>query len=256
VLGLGFGMGWGKFSTELLKGMLGAKPVQFKEADAAKFGVDAAEFERHPFGLPEGGVTCGDKVQDLITFGARLPYAPLLIHCAVTAYFVGLYRASNPRIKGLWDAARHWIGIMAEPGEDRAKVRLRFGPIEVMRHALRKPNGTVMHYPGLRKSGDGYVYQGGKSGREVTRIYGGLVVENCVQSLARDIVAEQALWVRSRGYRIGTTTHDEIVSVVPEVQGETALANMLRIMRTPPSWCADLPLNAAGGYAKSYGAVK
>jgi hypothetical protein len=252
VLGLGFSMGWQKFAGELLKGMLGAPPVQF--SDARQYGVDVFAFESKPFG--RDGETCGDRVRALLETGVRLGYKDLLVHCAVTAYFVGLYRSSYSRISGLWYAMNDALAVMEDPEGDPVQVRRRLGCIEVMRHALRKPSGMVLRYPGLRRRGNDYTYLGGASGREVTKVYGGLLTENVVQSLARDVVAEQALWVRAAGHRVVTTTHDEIVACVPETQAEQVLAEMLGIMRRPPKWCADLPLNASGAVARRYGEAK
>lgn len=240
VLGLGFGMGWLKFSGELLKGMLGAPPVQFTEADADRFGVDVDAFANRPY----DGATCGDAVANMTT---RIPLDQRLIHCAVTDYFVRRYREKNDRIAQLWKAMGHGLERM-ETGRP-----WRFGCLRFVRHGIVKPSGLTLHYPGLKRSGDQYSYV---EGREHKKAYGGLITENVVQSLARDIVAEQALRVRAAGYRIATTTHDEIVAVVPEDQGEKCLAFMLRTMKTPPTWCRDLPLNATGGIAKSYGEAK
>lgn len=254
VLGLGFGMGWQKFAAELLKGMLGAPPVQFGQREAAQYRVDVAAFERKPFG--RDGETCGDRVRELLETGVRLEYPALLTHCAVTAYFVGLYRSSYSRISGLWYAMGDLLATMEDPEGDPVQVRQRFGCLEVMRHAMRKPNGMTLHYPGLRRRGNDFTYMGGASGREVTKVYGGLLTENVVQSLARDVVAEQLLWVRAAGYRVATCTHDEIVACVPESQAKQALAKMLEIMRRPPEWCRDLPLNASGAIARRYGEAK
>ncbi len=255
VLGLGFGMGWGKFAGELLKGMLGSDPVQFGEKEAVQYAVNPLEFEARVHG--RGPETCGGKVEDLRTFGIRLPYEQLLIHCAVTDYFVRLYRQNNGQIVRLWRSMEDVLKVMEIPGGDPAEVRMTFGPLKILRHGILKPSGLVMRYPGLKRSSSGYHYLGGKSGREHVKVYGGLIAENVTQSVARDIVvADQALWVRAGGYRLGTTTHDELVAVVPEARGKECLDYMLARMRTPPPWCADLPLNASGGFGKSYGAVK
>jgi DNA polymerase len=253
-LGLGFQMGWGKCSTELLKGMLGTPPVQFTNDDARFFGVDVHGFAERPHGM--NGPPCGGKVKDLITLGARVPYGELLVHCAVTAHLVGVYRATNRKIAALWKTMEGIIRVMEEPGGDPHAVRAVVGPMRVIRHGIIKPNGLSLHYPGLRRTADGYVYQGGKSGREVVKIYGGSLTENVVQSLARDVVAEQALWVRAGGLHLATTTHDELVVVTDEAEGERALTFMLAAMKRPPEWCRDLPLNASGAVAKSYGAAK
>lgn len=256
ILGLGFNMGWGKFALELLKGMLGSDPVQFTMVEAAKFGVDVDAWLQRPFGFG-GGLTCRDQAEWAHrTYHVRISLPEFLVHCAVAAHFVGLYRTRNARITALWKTCEEILRVMERPEGDPTAVRMRFKGLEVLRHAIRKPNGLVLRYPGLRKGKDGYTYLGGKSGREVQKIYGGLLTENLVQSLARDIVAEQALRVRADGVKLATTTHDEIVAVVPKGRGEATLEQMIAHMRTPPAWCRDLPLNAEGGFGTSYGAVK
>lgn len=256
ILGLGFGMGWATFATNLLAGMLGSDPVQFTSAHALKFGIDVAEFESRRYGWDEEK-TCGDQVRELIANGARLSYDTLLVHCAVAAHFARRYRETNPRIVQCWKACERVIEVMArEPAEGEAPgtVRMEFGCLKVVHRGLVKPSGLTLHYPGLRKAGRGHVYKGGKSGHEWVSVYGGLLFENIVQSLARDIVAEQMLRIRADGHKIGTCTHDEAVAVVDETLGQVVLDQALAHFRKPPDWCSDLPLNAEGGAARSYGA--
>lgn len=251
-LGLGFGMGWLKCAAELLKGMLGTPPVQFTEADAKRFGVDIRAF-LHTY----DGDRDEEKIRRIKEMPSRIDYRARVIHCAVANHFVQLYRKRYSRISGLWKYMGNVIGMMEADGDPNT-VRRIYGPLKFRRHAVDKPSGLTLHYHGLRKSakGDGYSYMGGKSGRERVRIYGALLVENEVQSIARDILAEQALRCRAQGYRNGTTTHDELVCVVPKAQGEECLDFMIRTMRTAPAWCADLPLNAEGGIAYRYGDAK
>jgi DNA polymerase len=246
VLALGFGMGCIKFAGDLLKGMLGSKPVQFTRADAERYGVDVDAFANRPRG--RDGETNADEVRRMIS---RVPFGDLLVHVAVADYFVRLYRESNPKIPALWKRMESVIRAM-----DLPEPNYRAGCLHVRRHQLTKPSGLTLHYPGLRETAAGWVYQGGKSGREATKIYGGLLTENVVQSLARDIVAEQMLWIRAEGYRIATCSHDEIMCVVPEAEGERCLAYMLGRMRIAPEWCQGLPLNASGSTAVRYGDAK
>jgi DNA polymerase len=254
ILGLGFQMGWEKFGGEQLKGLLGAAPVQFGAREVEKFRVDVGAFERRPGG--DRG-TCGERTRTMIDRGVRLAYFDLLVHCAVADHFVRAYRARYSRISALWKTCEEILSIMENPEGDPDAVRMTFRGLKVMRHRIQKPNGLTLRYPGLRRrAAGGFTYLGGKSGREVSHIYGGLLTENLVQSLARDIVAEQVLWIRSDGYRIATTTHDEIVSPVLATRGPSALADMIARMSSPPEWCSDLPLNAAGGIGRRYGDAK
>lgn len=263
LLGLGFSMGTAKFATELLKGMLGSDPVQFTERDAETFGVDVSAFEGRSVGF-EQKTTWGLRVETIRQAGFRLTYRAMLVHFAVADHFVRLYRSTNKRIAALWKTCDQILRVMEAQGGDPDAVRMSFMGLKIKRHAIEKPNGMTLHYPGLRKGRSGFTYMGGATGKKVTKIYGGLLTENLVQSLARDIVAEQALWVRARyanalqGQRnpLGTTTHDELVAVVPAEQATECLDFMINRMRIAPVWCRGLPLNAAGGFGVSYGAVK
>ena len=68
------------------------------------------------------------------------------------------------------------------------------------------------------------------------------------------LLAEQMLDIidADPDYNVMTMTHDEIVVICPDEKVDTCLDDMLRIMRTPPTWAPDLPLDAEGGYAQDY----
>lgn len=257
VLGLGFEMGWAKFSANLLLGMLGSAPIQFTIDDVRKYGIDLSAFLNRSQEINGEWKTNRERIEAMIDAGAiRIPYQGAAIHCSVADYFVRVYRQRNARISKFWRVAEKLLVAMENPEGDPYAVRLRYRGLEVMRHAVRKPNGLVLRYPGLARHRGQFSYMGGKSGRERVSIYGGAFTENLVQSLARDIVAEQALRVRADGHRIATTTHDEIVVVTRRGNGAAVLSSMIAHMRTPPAWCSDLPLNAEGGVGTRYGDAK
>jgi DNA polymerase len=257
-LGLGYGMGVKAFSLNLLKGFLGAPPVCFGEAERARYGVLLGWFERQNYGRSVWGreleLMWGDGVK--LPPGEGDPFERFKVHVAVTAHFVQAYRSANSYVVQLWRKLESAIAVMAAPGS-ADEVRMRIGPLEIMHQAIRKPSGLVLHYPELRRSTDGWSYLGYKEGRlQRLKLYGGLLTENVVQSLARDVVAEQALWCRVDGTRIVTTTHDEIVGLRRTGEADAALARMIQRMRTPPEWAKGLPLNATGAAARSYGEAK
>lgn len=79
---------------------------------------------------------------------------------------------------------------------------------------------------------------------ETLETYGGKLVENCVQAIARDCLAVAIENLEAAGYKIVFHIHDEVVIDSPE---ETAdLDDVTRIMTKPIAWAPDLPLNADG----------
>lgn len=250
IIGLGYNMGSITFGANILKGMNGSPPVQFGRKELDEFGIDPVAFEQRPQNpRDEGGPTNGDRLREMT---ARVPYSELVVHMAVADYFVKAYRARNSRIVALWKTMGKLLEVMADPHGSAT-----FGPLRVEHERLVKPSGLALLYPRLRRASDGFVYWGYKDGRmQWVKIYGGALTENVVQSLSRDVVAEQLLAVRKHGYRLVTTTHDEGVCATSESHGQRCFELMKTAMRTPPAWCRGLPLNASGGVARSYGAVK
>jgi len=242
-LGLGYSMGWYKFAETLLKGPFGADPIQFTMKEAEEMGVNLARF-----------VNDDDQMDRLTFMKTRLDPESLMVHCAVAQKVVYTWRNKNKPIVNLWGMLGHVIEAMAA-GEE-----LTFGPgecLQTVRHGIRLPNGLFLRYPGLAQGDDGFTYLGGDGGKQRVRIYGGSLTENIVQALARIIVIDQMLMIRGKyGYPIVTTTHDEVVAMVPQNEAERAKDRMLAEMKTPPAWAAGWPLAAEGGYAQCYGEAK
>ena len=76
--------------------------------------------------------------------------------------------------------------------------------------------------------------------------YGGKLVENIVQAVARDILAHALPKLEAAGYPAIFTVHDEPVSEVPEGYG--TVEEYERIMGDLPAWCRDWPVKASGGW--------
>lgn len=124
---------------------------------------------------------------------------------------------------------------------------------------IRLPTGRIIRYPDLRSehNEDGskeWVYG---QGRHKARIYAGKVDENCVQALARDVIAGNALdFFKRTKLRPALMVHDELVYVVPESDAQAALDELQAIMRTPPKWWSSLVTWSEGDVADTYGAAK
>ncbi|MFZ5817788.1 MAG: hypothetical protein ACOY93_21250, partial [Bacillota bacterium] len=89
----------------------------------------------------------------------------------------------------------------------------------------------------------GLTYEGQNQGRWVReRTYGGKLVENITQAVARDCLAEALLRVSAAGYPIAFHVHDEVVADVP--LGFGSAEAMAGIMGQPIPWAPGLPLKA------------
>lgn len=168
---------------------------------------------------------------------------------------IDVYRFSNDKIAGLWKAAQNSIRYMAQ-GD-----RLRFGRSGVLDvdpgiPAVVLPNGLPIIYENLHaeptENGYEYVYT---TRQGPSRIYGGKIVENVVQALARIVVGQQMLRIAKR-YRVVLTVHDSVVSCVPEDEVDAARAYIEASMRWTPGWATGLPVNCESGVGKTYGSCE
>jgi DNA polymerase len=174
---------------------------------------------------------------------------------------VDIYRNKYNRIVELWGAARDALPLMAKGYEAQVGVgvSLRCTP-----EGVHLPNGTMIRYPNLRYdvAEKQYIHDGRYG---PVKIYGGKMIENIVQALARIVVfdqmakVDQMLRQLDRGderYKTVLTVHDEVVAVVPEHYAVQCLADMVRIMSAPPSWAPGLPVSCEGAMGDSYGDAK
>ena len=169
---------------------------------------------------------------------------------------VSVYRETYPCIPSLWKEAAKVLDAIVDDGT------CEFGREGVLyvegKKGIRLPNGLYIKYPNLRKQinddgKDEYVYDTKRGKTTIpNRIYGGKVVENVCQALARIIVGEQMLMI-SRKYKVVMTVHDAVACIVPDGEAETGREYVEFCMRMRPKWALDLPLNCESGIGKTYG---
>ena len=166
------------------------------------------------------------------------------------------YRTTYPKIPTLWKQAGRALEAMMRDSSAPLGIE---GVLSVEGfRGIRLPNGLYLKYPNLRKvtnaeGKDELVYDTKRGKQTVpTRVYGGKLVENICQALARIIIGEQMLLINRR-YPVVMTVHDAIACLVPAHEEKTGTELVALCMRVRPSWAQGLPLNCEAGSGNSYG---
>ena len=163
---------------------------------------------------------------------------------------IKIYREANDMISKLWKDANNSIKYMYQGSVLQFG---RQGVLEVVDGGVRLPSGLVMRYDDLRgeqnEKGVEYTY---KTRRGRTRIYGGKVIENVCQGIARCIIGEQMLKIAKR-YRVVLTVHDSIACCVPYYEADDCKAYVEECMRWTPDWAKGLPVDCEAGIGVNYG---
>lgn len=167
---------------------------------------------------------------------------------------VKVYRDVNEKVIELWRECENALHDIASwPHLKKPYYLGQHQCLLVTQEGIKLPNGLYIRYPKLRldtsETRPRFLY---KSRRGEVSIWGGSVVENVVQALARIIVGEQMLEVNKK-YRPVLTVHDAAVCVVPEDEVESAQEYVMKVMSTPPGWAKVLPVACEASYGDSYG---
>jgi DNA polymerase len=163
------------------------------------------------------------------------------------------YRSSAGHIAAFWKSAGN--ALTALMSEQQTEPIDAVGLLRaVSGKGITLPNGLHIQYPNLRAHAD----ENGKRELVYTskglpvRIYGGKVVENVCQAVARQIVAEQMLRVAKR-YKVVLTVHDAIAIIAKKEEAAEAQAYLEECMSWNPKWATGLPLACESGMGESYG---
>jgi DNA polymerase len=169
-------------------------------------------------------------------------------------HVVKAFRRKNYPIRNMWKTLESVLFDMTQRG-----TNYTMNGIRVLYQKIQLPSGLCLHYPQLsrRRNGDQgmqWMYRGSLGW---VNIFGGKLLENIIQALARCVVVEQMLWVAAhltqyKGCRVSMQVHDEIISNILEKMADQIQAECEEIMKVSPDWCEDVPLDAEGGYAKNY----
>lgn len=185
----------------------------------------------------------GGGVGALKSMGAQMPEEEM-------QPLVDAWRAANPRIVALWGALDRAVRKVIEQ-----HTSARVGKLTLFwrddRMFIRLPAGRNLCYISphfvpnrFGNMGIGYLAPAANGQLMTQETFGGKMVENVIQSIARDLLAHGMLQLEAEGYPIVFHVHDEAVMEVPIGQGSVEEA--CEIMARAPAWAEGLPLRADG----------
>ena len=244
-------LAWLAGQDDLVEAFAQKKDV-YKKMAAAIYGKSEDEITKDERFIGKTTVLGAGYGMGAAKFQAQLKTMKVDVELDECRRIIDIYRRSNDAIVRLWRQAQNALVSLSR--RDPAPLG-RPGVLEVLpeESAIKLPSGLLMRYDDLRFSegekGVEFHYQTRK-GR--TRIYGGKVVENACQAIARCIIAEQMLRI-SRKYPVIMTVHDAVACMVPETHAAEAQAYVEECMRWVPAWAEGLPVDCESGVGKSYG---
>lgn len=165
---------------------------------------------------------------------------------------VDIYRSTNDKISGLWKDAQDMLRYLVS-GKTVQFGRPGVLTVNAEEEGIRLPSELYIRYTNLQMdrtdTGTEFHYKVRK-GRNY--IYGGKVVENVTQALARCVVGEQMIEI-AKCYRPVLTVHDSVVCCVREDEADEAKAYIEECMRWTPDWAEGLPVNCEAEISQRYG---
>lgn len=166
---------------------------------------------------------------------------------------VEVYRSTHRKLVKLWSDLEGAAILAIQRPDDTVRVNqlIEFN-FEAPFLFMRLPSGRRLAYfqPNLEHSAWGlglsYMSMNDKHQYVRTHTYGGKLVENAVQAIARDLLVYAVHNILKEGHRIITHIHDEIV-----VEGHVR-EDIARIMCDTPDWAEGLPIATDGEEVMRY----
>ena len=167
---------------------------------------------------------------------------------------VDSWREANPNIVSLWwdidSVVKRVVKTRSKEGYKNLVISYEKGIL-----FIQLPSKRRLAYPkakiGMNRfGGESIVYEGIVVGNKWDKIesYGGKFVENIVQAIARDILAESMIRLEKKGFNIVMHIHDEVVIE----SDSSSIEEINEIMSAVPEWTPGLILDADGFESEFY----
>jgi DNA polymerase len=244
-------LAWLSGQNDLVEAFRDGKDV-YKIMASAIYGKDASEITKEERFVGKTTILGAGYGMGAQKFRAQLKTFGAEVTEGEARHIIQVYRDTYPYIVQLWRQAQLALEALTK---DSVTSLGRDGVLELVpsERAIRMPSKLLLRYDGLIPTRDekGIQYQY-KTRYGWNKIYGGKVIENVCQAIARCIIGEQMIKV-SKKYPVVLTVHDAIACIAPEDEAKEAQAYVEECMRWTPDWAEGLPVNCESGYGKSYG---
>jgi DNA polymerase len=168
---------------------------------------------------------------------------------------VDAWRQANRRIVALWGLMGEAVGyggpvgplLSIERNGGRMSLKLPSGRA-IVYHGLRWEKYVVIDpVTGVAHHKEGWRYADPKRGGSRVGTYGGRLVENATQAVARDLLAEALVRLENAGYPVVGHVHDEVI-----VEGEHDVEQVAKVMCELPAWAGGLFVSGEGSVMPRY----
>ena len=219
----------------------------YKIMASAIYGKDESEIEANERFVGKTTILGAGYGMGHTKFGIQLKTFGVEIADEEASRIISVYRQTYPHIPRLWKEANNSLEALRQ--NKTTAIGHQPQALSVTASGFLLPSGLYLNYKDLQEAEDGYTYA---SRRGRIKIYGGKVVENVCQALARCVIGEQMLKIAQR-YKVALTVHDAVMAVAKEEEKDEAVAYIQECMTWRPSWALTLPLACEIGVGKSYG---
>lgn len=177
---------------------------------------------------------------------------------------VNQYRNRYKKISAFWCEIEEAFREAILTGAEQKVGKVSIHP-ETDRISIGLPSGRRIVYLSPRiseqekrisyidKSGEtrNFMAEGSRMTYCGKELHGGVLTENIVQGIARDLLVNAIFETEKKGHRVIIHIHDEIIAITPESQAKLTVNDMISAWRNVPDWAPELVLDAEGTYGKN-----